>query len=89
MMARMPDGWVITTESNKKGTEMRLKSSRELVMCKNCKYYEVKDLWGNFGGVSVLAASDVPTCHKWSDGCMTEPDGYCFMGERRDDDGSD
>lgn len=55
-----------------------------VVRCRDCKHYEVKDHWGNFGGVPILAASDVPTCHKWSDGCVTEPDGYCFMGERRD-----
>lgn len=56
-----------------------------VVRCQDCKYYEIKDYWGNFGGVPILAASDVPTCHKWGDGCMTKPDGYCFMGERRND----
>lgn len=61
----------------------------EVVRCRDCKHYEVKDHWVNFGGVPILAASDVPTCHKWSDGCMTKPDGYCFMGERRDDDATD
>lgn len=57
-----------------------------VVRCMDCKYYKVKDHWVNFGGVQILAASDVPTCYKWGDGCMTKPDGYCFMGERRDDD---
>lgn len=33
-MARMPDGYVLTVESD--GKEWRLKESRELVMCKNC-----------------------------------------------------
>ena len=56
----------------------------QVIRCRDCKHYEVKDYWGNFGGVPVLAASDVPTCHKWSDGCVTEPNGYCFMVERRD-----
>ena len=54
-----------------------------VVRCKDCKHFEIKDIWGNFGGVPILAASDVPTCNMWSDGCMTKPDGYCFMGERR------
>ena len=36
-MARMPDGWVVTTEAD--GLEVRLKESRELVMCKSCKYH--------------------------------------------------
>jgi hypothetical protein len=55
-----------------------------VVRCKDCKYYEIKDLWANFGSVPILV-SDVPTCHKWGDGeCKTSPDGYCFLGERRD-----
>ena len=88
-MARMPDGWVVTVESDSMGLEVRLKGSRELVLCKNCKYYEVKDYWGNFGGVPILGASNMPTCHKWGNGdCMTDPNGYCFLGERRDEDGS-
>lgn len=33
-MARMPDGWVITTEVN--GLEVRLHEPKELVLCKNC-----------------------------------------------------
>lgn len=86
-MARMPDGWVVTVEADR--SEVRISGSRELIKCKNCKYFEIKDHWGIFGSVPILAASDVPTCNKWSDGCMTKPDGYCFMGERRDDDADD
>ena len=57
-----------------------------VVRCRDCKYFEVKDQWGNFGGVPILAASNVPTCNRWSDGCITSPDGYCYLAERRDDD---
>ena len=75
-MARMPDGWVVTVESD--GLEVRLKESRELVMCRNCKYSDViydttldtmplKCLNIRYGGVM--------------------PDWYCEHGERRDDDG--
>lgn len=56
----------------------------ELVRCRDCKYFEVKDLWADFGKVPILV-SDVPTCHKWGEGeCKTSPDGYCFLGERRE-----
>lgn len=68
-----------------KEQEARLSSYRELVTCKNCKHFEIKDHWGEFGGMSILAASEVPTCNKWADGCKTAPDGFCFMAERRCD----
>ena len=32
-MARMPDGWVVTVEADR--SDVRLKESRELVMCKS------------------------------------------------------
>lgn len=56
----------------------------QLVRCKDCKHFEIKDWWGDFNGVPILASSDCPTCNKWGDGCMTKPDGYCFMAERKD-----
>ena len=59
-------------------------SWKPLIRCKDCKHFEIKDHWADFGGVPILATSDCPTCNKWADGCMTKPDGYCFMAERRD-----
>ena len=57
---------------------------KEIVMCKDCKDYEQKEHWANFGGVPILA-TEMPTCSKWADGdCATRPDGYCFLAERRD-----
>lgn len=56
----------------------------ELVRCKDCKYYSVEDHYGNFHGYEILAASDVPTCHRWgNDAVMVKPYGYCFLGEKR------
>ena len=57
-----------------------------VVRCKDCKYFEVKDLWADFGKVPILV-SDVPTCHRWEGECKTSPDGYCFLGEWRDSNG--
>ena len=37
-MARLPDGWIITVESNSKGTEAQITGCRELVRCKDCKH---------------------------------------------------
>lgn len=71
-MARMPDGWVVTVEADK--LEVRLKESRELVMCKNCKHCD-------------LLSNRVPaerTCSIF--GLDVALDFYCKYGERRDDD---
>lgn len=61
-----------------------LKAQEPVVRCKDCKHYSVEDHYGNFHGYEILAASDVPTCHRWgNDAVMVKPDGYCFLGEER------
>ena len=61
---------------------------KELVRCKDCKHFAVIDYWIDIGhGAKVLAADKCPTCKKWADNCMTYPDGYCFLAERKDGDG--
>ena len=54
-----------------------------VVRCRDCKYFEVMDWWGDLNGfpIPILATSDCPTCTKWGDGCKTDPNGYCFLGE--------
>ena len=59
-----------------------------VVRCKDCKYFETKDIWADFGKVPILV-SDVPTCHRWEGECKTSPDGYCFLGKRRKEDAAD
>ena len=55
------------------------------IRCKDCRYYAVKDYWGNFHGLPVLGASDQPTCTKWGGGdCLTKPDGYCYLAEKKE-----
>lgn len=69
-MARMPDGFIIIAESDKKGTKVRLKKSRELVLCKNCKHYEEEP------------EGDVMMCYCGLG--YTRPNDYCSRGERRE-----
>ena len=57
---------------------------KETIHCKDCKHFEVKDHWTEMSGIPVLATSDCPTCNRWADGCMTSPDGFCFLAERYD-----
>ena len=76
---KMPDGWVVKVEE--KGGEVSFKSTRELVTCKNCKYY-LEDVWSVVNGLPIITAHEV--CDFWSNGCKTDPDGYCFCGEKKD-----
>lgn len=56
----------------------------DIVRCKDCIYFVIKDFWGEFNGIPVLGTSNQPTCTKWGDGdCKTSPDGYCFLARRR------
>ena len=57
----------------------------ELVRCRDYRHFSVKDHWGIMNGVPILAASDVPTCDAWANTeCMVDPDGYCFLGGRKE-----
>ena len=83
-MARLPDGLLLLTRENRKELSIELYQT-EFVKCKHCKYYEVKDHFGNWNGVPILAAPNCPTCTKWGgqDGCKTDPEGWCFLAELR------
>lgn len=72
-MARMPDGWVITVESDRKALEVRISGSRELVTCKSC--------WKR-------GLDNCPMEFYW-DNHPADDDCYCAMGERERRDGDD
>ena len=58
-----------------------LENSTQVIRCKDCKYFSVKDHWQGM----ILGASDCPTCMRWAGGnCKTVPEGYCFLAERRE-----
>lgn len=77
-------GWGNVTMAMRDALELLKEQGPEIVRCEDCKYFEIKDFWGEFNGIPVLGASDQPTCTKWGDGdCKTSPDGYCFLAERR------
>ena len=56
----------------------------EVVRCKDCIYFEL-DHWANVNGQPLIVAHEI--CAAWGDGCKTKPDGYCNMGERKEDGG--
>ncbi len=53
-----------------------------VVRCKDCKHFE-KDQWGKAGDLPLITAHCV--CKKWGNGCCTDEDGYCFLGEEKGD----
>lgn len=59
-------------------------ANEEIIRCKDCAYFEIKDWWVNLNNIPVLAASDCPTCRKWgNDECMTNPEGFCYLAKKR------
>lgn len=50
----------------------------EVVRCKDCKHFELN----HWDGI-IITAHEI--CNKWADGCKTNKDGYCFLGERKTD----
>lgn len=57
---------------------LSLADSVEVVRCKDCKYFELN----HWDGI-IITAHEI--CNKWADGCKTNKDGYCFLGERKTD----
>lgn len=53
----------------------------ELVRCKDCKHFELDKPY-IIQGIPVLGHE---CCNAWGDGCKTDPDGYCFLAERREE----
>lgn len=46
--------------------------------CKNCKYFEY-DSVAEVNGIPLIVAHEI--CKRWSGGCQTKEDGYCFLFE--------
>ena len=53
-----------------------------VVRCKDCKYFEL-DHFDRIDDMPIITAHEI--CTKWNGGCKTSKDGFCFMGERREE----
>ena len=55
----------------------------DIIHCKDCKHFEYDHPY-IIQGVPVLGHE---VCSAWGDGCKTDANGYCFLAERRTDEG--
>lgn len=57
----------------------------EIIRCKDCKHFHL-NVFGDEIGIGkpydcLIVGHEM--CDAWGDGCKTDPEGFCFMGERR------
>lgn len=64
---------------------MPITDAVEVVRCKDCKYYLRNKIYA-IEGMPIMGNK---VCKKWGGGCATDENGFCYMGERREDDGTD
>ena len=74
----LPDGWIFRLKPDRKGVKI-IVTEDELVLCKRCKYFEL-DHFDNVNGIPLITAHEI--CTRWGEGCKTDSNGFCFMGER-------
>ena len=75
---KMPSGYITIIHDL---TSLELEQ-KELITCKECKYFETDHL-ENVNGIPLIVAHEI--CMRWGDGCKTSQDGYCFMAERKEE----
>jgi len=51
-------------------------------LCKDCLRFE-RNHWETVNGIPLIVGHNV--CNGWGGGCQTDPEGYCFMAERKED----
>ena len=75
--------WIVEAPTLKDVVTGKRASFKHLVRCKDCKHFHYsKPFFIGESGVPVMGNL---VYDKWADGCRTDPDGFCFMGERKDD----
>lgn len=65
--------------------EDQLGETQEVVRCKDCRHHEYKDeIWYDQGPFHIIGGNQVHVCHFWGgkEGCVTNPEGWCYKGEK-------
>lgn len=83
-MARLPDGIVGKFTIGDKKTNIEIET-KELILCKHCKYYLIDNVWCDVDGKQIIAANKVSVCKRFGKELyMTDPEGYCYLAEKDD-----
>lgn len=76
--------WIPTKGDEVDAMEMAIEAlARDVINCKDCKYFTY-DYVAKVDGVPLIVAHEI--CTRWSDGVKTSENGYCFLGERGEQD---
>jgi hypothetical protein len=62
--------------------DLEVLGNYEAVNCKDCKYFEYDSI-AKVDGVPIIVAHEI--CTKWGHGCKTKENGFCFLGEPREE----
>lgn len=54
----------------------------EVVRCKDCRHFHYNKVY-EVDGIPLIMGNLV--CDKWGNGCRTAENGWCYLGERRED----
>lgn len=60
-------------------------NQQKIGYCKDCKYFEY-DSVAKVGGIPLIVAHEI--CNKWGDGCKTSEEGFCFLFEPQESEGT-
>jgi len=53
-----------------------------VVRCEDCKHFDL-DHFENVRGIPLIVAHEI--CNRWGNGCKTDSNGFCFLGDRGSD----
>lgn len=85
LLAKILEKVDITDEEKKKlfkhFEKPEVVDTEPVVRCKDCKYFYYNKAY-NIQGFPIMGNS---VCDKWASGCRTDENGYCFLGERKED----
>ena len=54
----------------------------QVVRCKDCRHFHYNKVY-EVDGIPIIMGNLV--CDKWGNGCRTAENGWCYLGERRED----
>jgi hypothetical protein len=57
-------------------------ATEPVCLCKDCLRFE-RNHWETVNGIPLIVGHNI--CNGWGGGCQTDPEGYCFMAERKEE----